>query len=343
MDPDLNPKIAPPDRTLGQNAPDGAAIPTAAIPGQKPAPVVTQPGATPAIAALAPTPTEVEQPAADGDTKLFGLKLPAALLGNNKLLLVVGGAVVLLLLLVVIIVAGGSGNKPVVKRTNTASVTPLPEVVDRPDGGLDLSRRVDTNAVIHEQTIEASASQQVNMSNGLSLIVEAVGDYSSTTTLPATGKKFVIILVTVGNHALSGNTSISYLDFQLEQAKPGDDKKAAEDTEAEDDDKNLLTPHAITQTIANNPLAVPVELKPGAQTEGRLIYEVDSTSQGWTLIHKETYRKASDNTKFDVEADILLKVRSTASDTSTSSTGSSSSNSSSRRQSSQTSGSTTDD
>ena len=50
--------------------------------------------------------------------------------------------------------------------------------------------------------------------------------------------------------------------------------------------------------MLNNLLASPTELKPGEQIEGRLIYEVESAEKEWTLVHKETFQKTTDNTTF---------------------------------------------
>lgn len=217
------------------------------------------------------------------------------LLANKKLLAIVGGVVLLLIILIAIVAASGSGSSSnVLKRGTTGALAALPEVVSRPDGSLDLTRRVDTGKVLRAQKVETSGlNKQVNLTSGVSMLVGAVGNYNATSgNVAAAGKKYIIILVTIGNSSLKDNISLSYLDFKLL-----------------DKSNKLISPSAMTQQILNNSIAYPTEIKPGNQLEGRLIYEVDGSEQDWVLSHKESYHKSSDDSTFYIESKIGINLK----------------------------------
>ncbi len=173
----------------------------------------------------------------------------------------------------------------------------LADISSRPDGILDLSKKITVESSLKAQSIKAKTKEQINLSSGFSFLIRATGTYDSPNTPPAAGKKFVIVQVVTGNRAAAGSDttddiSVSYLDFKL-QAK----------------DNSLISGHPSTQQIPNNILASPSALKPGEQVEGRILYEVDAAATEAAIVHKETYRKTSDGSSFTVEGIIAISLR----------------------------------
>lgn len=305
MDPDAD--LAPHQRT-------SADIPTAAIPGQTPQkpsypPSVTMPGAAPLTNTpdqhdSLPTPTTGAEPGQNlpnNDTSNGGDpygEQPSQiqlLLANKRLLAIVGGGLLLLVILITVVAASSSSSSSNGRsRSSTGALAALPEVVNRPDGSLDLSRRVDTSKVLRAQKIETNGpNKQVNLTSGVSMLVGAIGNYNATSgNVAANGKKYIIVLVVLGNSSLKSNISLSYRDFKLL-----------------DKSNQSITPSPMTQQILNNPLAFPTEIKPGNQLEGRLIYEVSGSDQNWTLSHKESYHKSSDDSTFTIESKIGITLK----------------------------------
>jgi hypothetical protein len=225
--------------------------------------------------------------------------------GGAKIIAVSIAAVALISIIIAVLVAA-SQNKPAPQTPQPQQQTEaggMADVVARPDGSLDLSKRLDTSKSVRSQTVQAKINEQVNLSSGFSFMVKGIDDYDSATIKPSTGKKFVILLVAAGNRAQSGDLSVSYLDFKLR-----------------DSSNRLLNGHPATQQVLNNLLASPTELKPGEQIEGRLIYEVELAEKEWTLVHKETYQKTTDGTTFTVEGRIAVKLQADSDDSSTGST-----------------------
>lgn len=193
-----------------------------------------------------------------------------------------------------VLVAGSPQQQtPQTQNNNQQASAPMADIVPRPDGDLDLTKKIDTAKSLKAQSLQAKTKEQVNLSSGFSFMVEGTGNYTSSTVQPAGGKKFVIVQVAVGNRSEKANIPVSYLDFKLRNGS-----------------NELLSGHPLTQQVLNNPLSSPSEIKPGQQIEGRLIFEVNSAEKDWVLVHKETYQKTTDNTTFTVEGRITVDTRS---------------------------------
>lgn len=222
--------------------------------------------------------------------------------GVGPLPFVIGAIVLLIIIAAVVAATSGSGAPPTAPQQQTKEDAALADVISRPDGELDLSKKLNTSKSLKSQSIQAKIKEQVNLSSGFSFLVKEIGDYDSSTVQPAAGKKFVILQLSVGNRAatkddaddLADGISVSYLDFKLR-----------------DSSNKLLSGHPLTQQIVNNPLSSPLALKSGEQVVGRLIYEVAITENEWELTHKETYQKTTDNTTFNVEGRIAVKLEAT--------------------------------
>ena len=237
-----------------------------------------------------PYPGEVET----GKPKSGGPKKPLLIIGIIALIMI--GAVVAILI-ISNLNTPATTNKPPTTTTTTQqpdTYNPGADVVPRTDGQLDLSAKIDTTKSIKEQTVNAKIKGQVNLSSGFSFMVNKIEPYTSTNpdVKPAAGKQFVVLSVVVGNRAQASNISVSYLDFKLR-----------------DNDNNLIPGHSSTQEIISNNLANPTALKPGEQTTGKIVFEVDDTDTDWVLIHKENYQKTTDNTTFTVEGDIVVTLK----------------------------------
>lgn len=194
------------------------------------------------------------------------------------------------------VLSAGSGNDQPPSQTQTQTTDPtaktIADVVDRSDGQLDLSSRVNLNKSLKAQKLQGKVQQQVNLSSGFSFMATKYEDYVSANpaTKPAEGKKFIVVTTVVGNRNSSSNISVSYLDFRLR------------------DQSNVLTAGSVTTNeLLGNPLASPTELKPGEQITGKVVFEVNATDTNWVFKHSETYQKTTDNTSFVVEGEIVLK------------------------------------
>lgn len=90
-------------------------------------------------------------------------------------------------------------------------------VVDRPDGTLEMSGRVDENAV-HAQDLKAKLNQQVNFSNGYSFIftgyeMDWQPPEGARGTTPAEGMTYLKLDVTAGNRSNHAEPSNSIFFF----------------------------------------------------------------------------------------------------------------------------------
>jgi len=190
--------------------------------------------------------------------------------------------------------------------TNTTNNNASKDVIPRTDGKLDLSSKITTSKTLKQQSIQGNMKEQVNLSSGFSFMATTVADYAptSSSTVAATGKRFIVITVVAGNRADSGNLSVSYLDFRLRGE--GD---------------SLIAGNAATNEITGNALSSPAELKSGEQLTGKIVFEVGDKESTWVLQHTETYQKTTDNTTFEVRGEIgLVLTHTTSTDTTTQTT-----------------------
>lgn len=96
-----------------------------------------------------------------------------------------------------------------------------PQIVDRPDGSLDVSKQVDNLYLAKDQDLRAKPGQQVNFYNGASFIVtdQQVDWMPASKDLiyqPKEGNKFVKLNAIVGNRAKDSN-SLSF-EYSVVQA-----------------------------------------------------------------------------------------------------------------------------
>ncbi len=229
--------------------------------------------------------------------------------GPNKLILGVV-AVIIIVGILFAALSAGSGDKqaPQTQTTNEPTVKPAADVVPRSDGRLDLSSKIALGKSLKAQTLQAKINEQINLSSGFSFMVTKIEDYvpTSPSTKPAAGKKFIVVTTAVGNRNDTSNLSVSYLDFRLR-----------------DESNALVAGHITTNEILNNSLSNPVELKPGEQLSGKVVFEADATDYNWVFKHGETYQKTTDNTSFTVEGEIVLGLPSPAAATDVNGTGAS--------------------
>lgn len=212
---------------------------------------------------------------------------------SKKLVLVSGGLLMLFLIGVAVMTMNNDAPSEPTKTTIQEADPALADISSRPDGILDLSKKITVESSLKAQSIKAKSKEQINLSSGFSFLVGATGNYDSAATPPANGKKLVIVQIVAGNRAddNSDSLSVSYRDFKLQT-----------------DDNNLVNGHPSTQQIPDNILASPSALKSGEQVEGRIIYEVDAAATKATIVHKETYRKNSDGSSFTVEGLITVDL-----------------------------------
>lgn len=231
--------------------------------------------------------------------------------GPNKLVL--GGMAVLVIITVIVAVlatssSGGNGqnnqNQNQSQNQNQQSSDSNKDVVPRSDGKLDLSSKIKASQTLKQQTVQGNMNEQVNLSSGFSFMITKVEKYTSTNeeTKPADGKRFIVATIVIGDRAESSNLSVSYLDFRLR-----------------DSDNTLIAGSSVTNEILNNPLSSPTELKPGEQMTGKIIFEVAQNDTSWVFKHSETYQKTTDNTTFNVEGEIVIKLAASTSNSSSSS------------------------
>jgi hypothetical protein len=213
---------------------------------------------------------------------------------NKAIFIIIGGAVLLVVIVVVASLSSNGNNQNNTQQptTDQSTAKTVKDVEPRDDNQLDLSVRATLSKSLKAQTVKGSSQQQLNLSSGFSFMVTKVEAYTSSNaaTVPAAGKKFIVVTAVVGNRLDSGNISVSYLDFRLR-----------------DPNNVAIAPNGTaTNELLNNPLASPSELKPGQQLTGKLVFEVDATDSNWVFIHSETYQKTTDDTTFSVEGQIVV-------------------------------------
>ncbi len=209
------------------------------------------------------------------------LKKPLLLAGIVVGVLLVGGGIFLAL--------KGGGN-PISSIAN--SVSGNKDVVDRPDGTLDLSKLIDMQTTAKEQTITAKLMQQVNLSDGMTYLVKNVErNYVSPSKYVAagTGKELIKVNVVVGNRKNSGSIYFSTTTFQAVNSAGG--RISAE----------FVTRDSVPGAF------VGTELDPGKQYSAFLLYEVDKDEKVSALTTEEKYENYSTKEKITLKSEVSLQ------------------------------------
>lgn len=92
-----------------------------------------------------------------------------------------------------------------------------PELVDRSDGTLDMSKRFDTKYTTHEQNITAKVGQQINLSNGTTMIITKVDPnfpQPKYAYLAKPDDQLVKIWATFGNRSKKTQYASPYFDYR---------------------------------------------------------------------------------------------------------------------------------
>lgn len=138
----------------------------------------------------------------------------------KKLIIIIAAGLILLAGIAtgLYLLFGNKGATPVSVINNAKdAIAGKKDVTDRPDGTLDLSNSVDGTTSIAEQSLTAKLNQQVNLNNGLSLMVTKVErnftGFDSNYLTVKDGEEVVAVTVVAGNRGTNsidvGNSSIT--------------------------------------------------------------------------------------------------------------------------------------
>ena len=209
--------------------------------------------------------------------------------------LIAGGAVLLVgLAILLFFLLGNKGSdtastgNPVVDAVKDV-VTPENEVVDRPDGTLDLSDKVDGNKEVANQDITAKLNQQVNLSDGGSFMVTKVErnftGFDARYFKVKEGEEAVAVTIVAGSRSTAG-TGINKNALTL--SAPSND--AIKSTFA----SSLAKVDGLLDS-ANN-------LEEGQQVSGKLLWIVKSGETPLALKYSVSY------TNYTTAAVVTLKA-----------------------------------
>ena len=219
------------------------------FPSPEPTPTPTPAGATPAPTPEAPAamqqpvapasqpeqPTPAQNPSSNDGGAAQQPSSPT-LGGSNKkkIALIAGIAAAVLLIgggIVAFALSSQNGESPLDSVADTVTGQNA-DVVDRPDGTLNLNSKVDGNESIVAQDLSATVGQQINLSDGLSFMVNSVEVLESyqrtslgepTTIRPASGNEFVQVEYVVGNRTEDDTVRYASSTFDVTNTTTEDD------------------------------------------------------------------------------------------------------------------------
>ncbi len=166
-----------------------------------------------------------------------------------------------------------------------------PDVMDRPDGTLDLSNLIDTDKTIKNQSIKAKIKQQVSLSDGLTYMVTAVErNYVSSSKYfkPNAGKEFVRVSFVVGNRDKKTSLYLSSSQFKAKNSAGG--LRAAE--------------YATDEDVADAMVAQ--EIDGGKQVKGSYVFQVDKGETFSIVTNQEYVKLGSDGQKATLASEVSL-------------------------------------
>ena len=282
-----------------QNDPNQPNQTPAPEPVQTPAPA---PESTPnqfGTPSPAPAPTPTEAPAA---APSFGATVaqPSKKISKGLLIGIIAGAIVLLAGIGVGAYALLSGDDADGESSNSVTeaiknvATGKKDVIDRPDGTLDLSRSDDGKEDIIAQDLSAKLNQQVNLSDGLSLMVTKVErnftGFNSKYVTVAEGKEVIAVTVVVGSRAEEGT--------RLRQAGL---KVSAPSNEA------ISSTFASSLAKVENAFDANSTIKKDEQVSGVILYQVAKGEQPLSLTYSAPYKNSATGESVTVKAKISLQ------------------------------------
>lgn len=299
-----NQQVTPPAASQPTVPPPNAPAPTPPSQSQpSPAPQVPTQSPPQVVPPVGPPPTappqsfaSPQQPvqAPQQNVPVFNAPQPS---GSNhkKVFAALAAAIVLGLGLVIVLMNNVKETGPS-NSSATSSAEDSQDVIDRNDGTLDLSSTVDKNETLKTQTLRANVGQQVNLSDGTSLLVkkytlgaESLASDEFYTGKPKDGNQLVLVEVVVGNREEDGiSRSFSRFDFGLTDAAGNSyDGVATKASIFGEDD---------------------VRVKGGEQATAFIGFEVPKSATGFAFVHEAEYRSLGDSTEPNrtVRAEITL-------------------------------------
>jgi hypothetical protein len=208
-----------------------------------------------------------------------------------KIIIIIVGAIVLLGLACLAVYLVYSN---MTKSSNVISVTVggNSDIIDRTDGKLSLTTLIDKQQTIKSQNLKAKINQQVNLSDGISIMVTNVQRnwVSADKYLVAgTGKELMKVKIAVGNRDKQSTLYIGSSDFKVINSAGG-----------------LQSPRFVSEGSVPTVFASQ-DIAPGKQASGELIYEVDKGENISALVMENQYKDYTSDQQVNVKAEIALK------------------------------------
>lgn len=211
--------------------------------------------------------------------------------GSKKIILIV-----IIIVVALLVVGGGVAGFMMLRGGSGGIANPLSgkakDVVDRPDGTLDLQPLIDEQKTITAQNLTAKLNQQVNMSDGMSFMVTKVErDWQSGDKYdkPKAGNEFVKLTMVVGNRTIDDTISNG---FKLKNSAGGEQND-----------------EFISEDVLPDQLRILSDIASGKQQTGTMVFEVTKGEQGLSLVYSEKYRPlgSEDESKnIEVRATVAL-------------------------------------
>ena len=268
-------------------------------------PVVENPATpeTPAAPTETTTPSSFGTPAAD-TVASTGAPLPGGPKSKKGLIigLIAGGAVLLAGLVILLVLLFGNKNADTDSTATTGDtseeatneeVSDTKDVIDRPDGTLDLSDTVEGNSEVANQTVTAELNQQVNLKDGGTFMVTKVErnftGFNETYFPVEDGEEVVAVTIVAGSRSTAG-TGINKAGLKL--SAPSDDAISSSFASSLAKVDGLLD-------SANN-------LKQGEQVSGKLLWIVKSGETPLALTYTVNYTSYTTDESAKIFATINL-------------------------------------
>lgn len=185
-----------------------------------------------------------------------------------------------------------NGESPI--DTVTGSITGPKETMDRTDGTLDLSDTVNGTADIDNQNVNASLNQQVNLKNGLSLMVTKVERnftaFNEDFISVADDEEVVAVTLVAGSRNTDGNGVVT---SALELATPSDPGARPE--------------FVSSLAEVENKFDTGSGLDQNQQVSGRLLYVVKKGEEPVSFHYSAKYKNYSTDEEVAIVVTIALK------------------------------------
>lgn len=173
----------------------------------------------------------------------------------------------------------------------TSSITGSADVVDRPDGTLNLQPLIVPSDTVKNQDLQGKLNQQINLSSGMSYMITKVDrNYTSTARFlqPGRNKELVKVSIVVGSRKKTGDLYLGSSFLTLINSANGEVLP------------EFASPDEVTDAFQGGSIAS------GKQVKGVLIYEVDKDEKINGFSTEDEYVKISNQEHVKIKTRVNL-------------------------------------